>query len=243
MGSLILSNAKLWLAGYDLSGQSNALALEYSAEEKDETAFGMGTRKNKGGLKVIGASAEGFWEAGVGLLDEGIFTRIGVSDEVVSMAAEADGAEGQIGYTFKSLLATYEPLFTEVGEIAPFSFRASGRDVLARGTIVHNATRTASGNGTAFELGEVAVGKKLYAALHVLSAVGTSPTLDVIVQSDDAQGFGSPTSRITFGQKTAIGAEWATPVAGAIADTWWRVNYTIGGTLPSLRFVVILAIQ
>jgi hypothetical protein len=72
---------------------------------------------------------------------------------------------------------------------------------------------------------------------------GTSPTLDVIVQSDDASGFPSATNRITFTQATGFTAEYATPVAGAITDDWWRVNFTIGGTAsPNFTFICVIGI-
>jgi len=64
-----------------------------------------------------------------------------------------------------------------------------------------------------------------------------------VVQSDDAQAFLSPTDRITFAQATAIGAQWATPVSGAITDDWWRLSYTIGGTNPSFMVIVVVGIQ
>ena len=81
-------------------------------------------------------------------------------------------------------------------------------------------------------------GKSMYAALHVISVSGTSPTLDVIVQSDDNSGFTTPTNRITFSQTGAVGAEWGS-VAGAVTDDYWRVSYTIGGSdTPTFAFAV-----
>ncbi len=77
----------------------------------------------------------------------------------------------------------------------------------------------------------------------MVAASGTTPTLDVTIESDDGVGMGSPTTRINFAQATAIGAQWATPVAGAIADDWWRVAYTLGGASPSFTFICIIGIQ
>jgi hypothetical protein len=76
----------------------------------------------------------------------------------------------------------------------------------------------------------------------VIAAGGTLPTLDVTVQSDDAEGFASPTTRLTFTQKSAIGAEFITPVAGPITDTWWRVSWAIGGTTPTFGIVACVGI-
>ena len=86
----------------------------------------------------------------------------------------------------------------------------------------------------------MAAGKYLYAILHVLAVEGTNPTLDLIVQSDDASGFASAVSRITFTQKTAIGAQFASLV-GPITDTYFRASYTIGGT-NTPKFTIALAV-
>jgi hypothetical protein len=87
----------------------------------------------------------------------------------------------------------------------------------------------------------VDTGKKLRASLHVLSA-SAADTLDVIVASDSQQAFGgTPETRITFPQRTAIGGELLT-VDGPHADTWYRVQYTIAGTDPSFTFAVAVGI-
>ena len=39
----------------------------------------------------------------------------------------------------------------------------------------------------------------------------------------------SPTTQITFTQATAAGSQWQT-ATGAIADTYFDVDYTFGGT-------------
>ena len=74
------------------------------------------------------------------------------------------------------------------------------------------------------------------------SVSGTNPTLDVKLQSD-VDGFGSPADQITFSQAIAIGSQWGTPASGAVTDTYYRLNYTIGGTdTPTFSFIVVMAI-
>ncbi len=99
--------------------------------------------------------------------------------------------------------------------------------------------------GVALNLGAVVAPAQLYAVLHVLDIpVGTLPTLDVVVDSDDAQAFDDPTTRVTFTQMTARGAQYAVPVATPITDTWWRVRWTVGGTVnPAFKISAALAIQ
>lgn len=242
MAEFVLENAKLWLGGYDLSGDMNALALEYGAEAQDNTTFGQDTHSFMGGLKTIRASHEGLWNGGDGQVDDVLFARIASQNEPMSIAPET-GADGETAYSFQSKVASYAP-GAQVGELLAFNVSAeASAGPLVRGTIMHNAARAASANGVARQLGAVAAGSKLYAALHVIAVSGSSPTLDVTVESDDGSGMASPSTQITFSQATALGAQWATPVAGAITDDWWRVAYTIGGGSPSFTFIVVIGIQ
>ena len=140
----------------------------------------------------------------------------------------------------RGLALQYTPLTGQVGVLAMGSVSSSlSTGPLVRGRLLHpsNVARTSSGSGTAVQDAAVGSGQTLYAALHVIAASGGSPTLDVIVQSDDNSGFTSATNRITFSQATTTGAQWGSAV-GPITDTYWRVTYTVGGSTPSFAFAV-----
>lgn len=244
MATRILKNCKLWVAGYNLSGDVNAMALNVGAELQDGTTFADNTRKRVGGLKTLTYQHEGFFQAnGTDGPDDVLYSRIGTAD-VPQTIGVTDGAAGEPAYFFRSIAGEYTPLQGSVGDLLRFSVsgEASGGHQAVRGTILHNATVTATGTGTAFNVGAAASGQKLYAILHVLSASGTAPTLDVVVQSDDASGMASPTTRITFTQATAVGAQYAVPINGPITDTHFRVSHTVGGTTPSFEYVVAVGI-
>lgn len=229
--------------GYNLSGYTNQLGLKYSAEILDDTVFGATTKSRIPGLKDVQLEGSGFFEAKATLdgPDDAVNAKLAVADTLITVCP-TDGTAGELAFFFPALLAEYSP-GAAVGELFAFQISAGGCEVLARGTILENAAKTATANGTARNLGAVAAGKKLYAAMHVLAVNGTTPTLDMLIQSDDAEAFLSATNRITFAQKTAIGAQWATPVAGPITDQWWRASWTIGGATPSFTVVVAVAIQ
>ena len=237
----VLKNQKLWFGGYDFTGRMNALALESGVELQDGTVFGDTARRRLAGLKSVIANHEGYFDAE--LVDKPLFDAIGIVDQPMTFGP-VDGVEGSLAYTFAAIIGQYSP-GGQVGELFAFTVSAEGSDgsELIRGTLMHNAARTVTADGTARQLGAVSASQKLYAALHVITVAGSTPTLDVKVQSDDASGFPSPTDRITFTQKTAIGAKWATPVAGVIDDDWWRITWTIGGGSPSFTFVVVVGIQ
>jgi hypothetical protein len=146
----------------------------------------------------------------------------------------------------KALINSQKPGAAAVGDFVSFEFAGVGSgDPLIQGILLENGTtaRMATGNG-ASQL-HVAVGatQRLWAALHVVAAAGTTPTLDVVVQSDDAGGFASPTARITLAQKNAIGYAVGSTAIGAITDTYYRAIWTIGGTGgPSFTFAVAIGV-
>jgi len=237
MSTIVLSDQKIWLDAYDLTGDMNALGLDYSAEMQDDTVFGDDTKSMKGGLKMVTASAEGFMNTNT---DQPLFDAIGVADKPFSFGAES--AEGSTAFTFKSVMSEYSP-GGEVGAMYGFSASAAASGSLVRGTLMTNRTETATDDGTQRTLGAVAADEALYAALHVTAASGTNPTLDVVVESSATGAFaGEETTRITFTQATDVTSEWSS-VAGAITDTYWRVTWAIGGTdTPTFTFAVIAGI-
>jgi len=237
MAKIVLTDALVLLGGYDFSGALNAVALAYGADAVDVSSFGSGGgRERLGGLKTIAAQHEGFWDT---VLDAPLFAAIGLADQPMTIAATR--TEGGAAYGFQAQLARYAP-GAAVGEAFKFSAAAeASAGPLVRGALMHDATRTATANGTARQLGAVGATQRIYAGLHVTAAAGSTPTLNVKLQSDDAEAMSSATDRITFAQKTAIGAEWKSAV-GAITDDWWRLVITIGGSTPSFTFAAFAGI-
>lgn len=239
---MILTNAKIYLAGYDLSGDFNQVAVAVEAEEVDDTMFGDTTRTRLGGLKTAAVEGRGAWNGGANT-DKPMFDRIGTAN--VPVMVGSDGADaGEFAYFLQAMAASYQ-VGGAVGDLLPFdlSAMASGGTPIVRGPVLFNGTAGTTATGTAMEAGAVTSAQKLYAALFILDdPSGTTPTLDVVIESDDGSGFASGITRITFAQQTARGAVFATPVAGPITDTHWRTSYTIGGTDPSFRFAVVMGI-
>lgn len=217
------------------------MALNYGADMLDVTTFNDNAKRRIAGLFDVSVDLQGFYQAGANpdLIDKILWDKLALQDEIMTVCPTI-GAAGEVAYFTKVIEATYTP-GGSVGEVFPFSVEAQGTERLIRGIVAETGTRTASGNGTARNLGAVAAGKKLYAAMHVLAVSGTTPTLDVTIESDDAETFLTPITRITFSQATAIGAQWK-EVAGPITDTWFRPVFTIGGTTPSFTLVLLLGI-
>lgn len=243
MSEQIANNVQILSGAFDISGDMNQVLLDMGVDTPDNTRFNDDTRVfAAGGLETFTVGGSGFWEGGTDAVDESTYNAIGGAVRPVTVVPSA-GLDGDLAYTMQAVKNSYQT-GGNIGDILPFSFGAvAGGDRLVRGTIMATGAKTATGNGTARQLGAVAAGQKLYAALHVLDPVtGTSPTLDVVVESDDNAGMTSATTRLTFTQATGKTSEWLS-LAGAITDDYWRITYTIGGTSPSIPFVVVLGIR
>lgn len=98
------------------------------------------------------------------------------------------------------------------------------------GQQVASAARTATANGTAFDTSDV---DEISATLAVTAAGGTTPTLDVVLQTT-ADGTNYYTAG-TFTQKTGTGTE-AKVFTGLGSLSRWQ--WTIGGDTPTFTFSV-----
>ena len=233
----IVQGRKLWVAQYDFSGFTPGFALQTGFEVQDDTVLPDTFRSNTPGLETLSLEKQGLWDIGTALPDTIFAAHKGLADLLATAAIAT--TEGSIAYFFRVTQGDYQ-LGGSVGDILRYSLslQASGGIGAVRGTLMQNGSESATGSGTARQLGAVSSTQKLYAGLHVLSGTGT---LDALVQSDNAEGFGSPTTRITFTQATGATSQWATPVSGAITDDWWRISWTIG-TGP-FDFIVSVGIQ
>lgn len=223
-----------WLGGYDLTGDSNKTTLDTEHEALLDTRFGARGQSRIAGLESVQTQVDGYFQAGAGLVDPELFTGLGSTLQPISQSP--DGAESSVAYFWQTKKFNYQ-VFGDIGQVNPFQLTAQG--VRGNGSLSVGAVRgrvlktkanvAATGaTGTAYQLGAVSAGQYLYAAFHVFS-VGT--TITAVLESDEDNTFASATTRATFGPITAVGGTWATRVAGAITDTWYRLRVTaITGT-------------
>lgn len=244
MGKFVLLNARLFAPGADLTGASNKIELTSEIEDKDTTNYySQGWKEVIGGLGSAEISAEGQWEAGdPSKVDNASWSTLGgVGPYTVCPDTSTVGA---LAYLTSGMRTDYQ-LGDAVGEVAPWSGTVKSSWPLVRGQIAHppGTARTTTGTGTALSLGAIPAGKRLYAGLHILSAAGTTPSAVVRIESDDAAGFASPITRATFDAASAPGGQIVRTDGTAIADTHYRVGWTITGTSPSFMFAVSLGIR
>ncbi|MFF2331824.1 MULTISPECIES: hypothetical protein [unclassified Streptomyces] len=244
MSKSVLTDVRLFAVAADLSGNSNKVELSGEVEEKEVTNYRSGGYKELiGGLGSAEISGEGQWEAGdPSKVDDASWSQLGGLGPWT--VCPGDSTVGALAYLTNALRCDYK-LLDAVGEVAPWTGTAKTSWPLVRGQIAHppGTARTASGSGTALQLGAVPAGKRLYAALHVLSVAGTTPSLTVAIESDDAVGMATPTSRLTFSAATAASGQILRTDGTAITDTHYRATWTISGTGPSFLFALSLGIR
>lgn len=242
-GTQILSDARVLLAQFNISGDLNQVDLDYSADTKEDTAFGATFHTMKPGMRNAKIHQEGFSQFGTGFIDDIAQTRIGTAD-VPILVSPNHGNAGDVCWFMKALHYGLKR-GGKVGDMFKFALDAiaSGTNTqLVQGMLLEDGytSRVAGGNtaGAQINVTGVSALQKLYASLHVLVFVGTNVTIKI--QSSATQG-GSYTDRITFTLVTGKTSESPTPVAGAITDTWWRVLWS--GTFTSFSAVVGAGIQ
>lgn len=239
--SYMLSNCKIYYGSYDLSGDHNGLNMSPEAVELDTTGFGATARDYVSGLTKVNWDLAGLWQGGDTGVDKIHFDQLGAARVPVTVGP-LTGAAGEVSYLFRASNCKYAP-GGGIGDIFKFSVTGSGTGPLVRATVMENGSKASTATGTARQVGAATAAQTIYAIMHVIAVSGTSPTLDMVIQSDDAEAFLDPTARITFTQATAITSEWKT-LAGAVADTWWRCSWTVGGTnTPTFAVVVSLGIK
>lgn len=253
MTEFVMLDSRVFVSGADLSGYSSKIEIGEEAEAKKTTNFRSGGAEELlAGISKLEINGEGQWDVGTGvagavqLPDDSFWNNRRVLEPwTVGPNLSSDTNYGATMYLTKAL-RTKAVLFGEIGEVAKWEANAQGTWPLVRGVSAHpsGTPRTASGNGTATQVGAVPDAQTyLYANLHVLSIAGTStPTLTVQVESDNAVGFPSTTVRGAFAAATTVSGQ-AIRIAGPFTDDWWRVTWTITGTNPSFLFLVSMGIE
>jgi len=244
MAKDILRNVRIFAGATDITGASNSIEFEGTAEIKDITNFGSVDpvtgqvwAEKLPTIEGANVTVAGFWEAGSSsFVDDDQWANFGGTGAWSLLPGAS--TEGSLAYLLNAVRASYK-LLGEVREVAPFNAQAVSTGAFARGSVLlaPGTARTATGTGAIVQLGAVPAGRAMRAALHVVSIAGTTPTFAAVLQSAATVGFASPTTRATFttvnGAAGTRSAEWVASTIGPITDAYWRISYTITGTTPS----------
>ena len=234
---------KLLYDEFDLSGEHNNLTLKLSQDAKEKTVYGDGSIARALGIKGFNINHSGYFKAGTGMIDTVLQGNLGTAGKILTMLPT--GTDGEQAYCSKGVTLNYE-MAGKIGDM--FAVKGETKSegtLLVRGNLMATGAKTTTGHGTARELGAVSATQYLYGILHGTAITGESVSCVVKIQSDTAENFPSPVDRITFttlSDSGGVSKQWATPVAGAITDTWWRVNWAITGS-GSFTIWAIIGIQ
>jgi hypothetical protein len=241
MSEQIFKGVKIFAGSYDLSGDANKVALENGGTEVNTTTFAHAATRVRAGIPNPSAMAEGFVTFGATAVDATLRSYLGLSG--VPFTVAVNNSFGQVACFIPATFETKYKVGAKVGDALPFNIDATAQATpLVNGWLfVGSGSKTANASSNGIQLGAVASGRTLHATLHVFSASGTLPTLDVIVESDSANTFGSANTALTFTQKTAAGYE-AVSNTSVQTDTWYRVSYNLTGTNPNFSFAVAVGI-
>lgn len=241
MATSVIKNRPFYLDAIDFSNSVHSLSVEFGVDDKDGTVLINDTHIAKAGLKSFGCSMDGYWDETTEYpSDSTLFENVGEVDRILTYAT-GSGAVGEVAYFIKMGEIAYTQNL-QIGEMYKFKMDGNASGELVRGVFELNLAAALSSNvSSGAQLGALSSSQSLWAAIHVLGVSGSSPTLDVVVESDDNGSFTSAISRITFAQITDKTSQMLN-VAGAISDDYWRINYTIGGAGPSFQFVVVFGI-
>ena len=245
MAKYSLQDADIFVSGYYLSDDANAVNWSQSWAELDTTNFDSGGAVERiAGLETGTMSVQGFWDTTALKTDFLYDLASGVSGLILTAAATgAAGGPCLFGRGFE-MSHTKGGTAGEVAK-ADAEFVTANPEGTVNGELLMPRTTgiAATSSTSALQLTDVDADETLYAALHVFST-GTG-TIDVTIESDDNSGMTSPTTQATFTQKSTalVGqAEWQS-AAGAITDDWWRVAYTVAGAAPSFAIAVCWGVK
>ena len=246
MAAFTLIDVDMYASGLDLSCFTNQVNVNVEVAEQDVTTFcSGGWTVPIGGLKSSVMSFTGPTDmatataAQKSAVDEYLNTQLGGDWNVTVIPAGSTA--GAVAYFTNTCLYSRQILSGQVGEVAMHMVEYHGKTPVVRGVVETAATITASGNSTGQQLGAVASGQRIWAAVHFLTADGTLPSITVKIQSDDNAGFTSPTDRITFTAATGKGGEFASAL-GPVTDDYWRAEWTVSGTTPSFDTRIVFGI-
>lgn len=225
MGAYTITDAFVYVGGYDFTGDTNQVSIDVNHAVNTANTMGSHWAKNILGVSSVNFQCAGFWNVTDGEQDNQEWGALASTDRVVTFGP-GTSTESSPAYIFRSLTGQYQFGGTH-GAVAPFSVSAVGSNGqgVVRGKLAKargNVSATGA-TGTGQQLGAVSATEFLYATLHVFSA-GT--TITIVVESDDNVNFTSATTRATIGPITTAGGTWATRVAGAITDDYYRFRIT-----------------
>ncbi len=224
MAHFFLQDCKIILGSFDISSDLYSIKIDRSQAPLDNTTFGATFMKRIGGLHDCVVGMAGLMDVATLGQDEKINANMSLSN--VPVLYTPRGATDFDRAKFGLIQQGSYQCGGSVGGRAEWS--ADGRvsnHQFTDGWIMAVGAKTGTFDGTWRELGSVSATQKLYAQIHATAKTAFTSAVFKVQSADDAIGTNA-TDRVTFATITDLTSEFATPVSGAITQTFWRLRAT-----------------
>lgn len=227
MAAQVLTNVQLLLGSMEMGPFSGEFDISVEAAMKDAPNFaGLGYAIVLPGLTTAMASIKGHADYASGAVSSTFNSASKGSQYAFSvLPVGSASAAGDPAFLMEGRLNAMKMLTGAIGDVADFEMSITGDSAGVDGAVALPLATRGAVTGTAIQLGAVVAGDRLWAALHVTG--GTFTNLAVTIGSDNAVGFPSSTTVLTFSTVSAAGWQFIS-VAGPITDDWFRAVATIG---------------
>lgn len=242
MANYVATATRIYLGTLDLSGTANEVDFgSLKTAMVDCTTFNDGGYSCvKPGIKSGSGHIHGYQDFASGGISQtmdipaqlgGQFAYTVIPNPTGTVTA------ADISYIARGVLSSFNPLEATVGDMAGYEITidydiAYGRSVV----LAPLAAQTVTTTGTAVAYAGPTATQKLYAALHVTAYSGLTNAIFTI-QSDDAVGFPSATTRATFTTVTGTTNEFISVAGGWNTETHHRLLATLTG-VGSITYTV-----
>ncbi len=223
-------DTKVFMDSTDLSSYLSSADPSRTVDVGETTTFGSSNKTFVAGEKDASVSFSGFFDATADNIIQGL---VGTNDKVALIGF--DGVDATDDCMFGKGVTTNYGISSPVGDVVAVTFdlQASG---FFSGSVLENATVTATGNGTARDNAS-STSNGGGAFIIATSVSGTStPTLTAkITHSADNSTYAD---LVTFTALTSAGAEVKEIASGTTVNRYLKVVYTVSGTNPSFNVIV-----
>jgi len=225
-------DTKVFMDSTDLSSYLNSADPSRTVGVGETTTFGAtGNAKTYiAGSKDASVSFSGFFDATADNIIQGL---VGANDKVALIGF--DGVDATDDCMFGKGVTTNYGISSPVGDVVAVTFdlQASG---FFSGSVLENATVTATGNGTARDnASSTANGGGAFIIATSVSGTSTPTLTAKITHSADNSTYAD---LVSFTALTSAGAEVKEVASGTTVNRYLKVVYTVSGTNPSFNVIV-----
>jgi hypothetical protein len=223
-------DTKVFMDSTDLSSYLNSADPSRTVDVGETTTFGSSNKTYVAGEKDATVSFSGFFDATADNIIQGL---VGANDKVALIGF--DGVDATDDCMFGKGVTTNYGISSPVGDVVAVTFdlQASG---FFSGSVLENATVTATGNGTARDnTSSTANGGGAFIIATSVSGTSTPTLTAKITHSADDSTYAD---LVTFTALTSAGAEVKEVASGTTVNRYLKVVYTVSGTTPSFNVIV-----